>query len=173
MQPSPRALDGRIPAAGRAGRGRSRRRAGDDRNHLGRRFEAIPSPATVWRILRRHGLITPQPHKRPRFSFVRFEAALPNELWQADTTHWRLADGSDIEILNLIDDHSRLLLAADAVMGNLGPPRPPPCQTCHSRRDPWEVPLRAQRTGLGALDGDRPLEPRTRSSSPGCAAHAR
>jgi transposase InsO family protein len=68
----------------------------------------------VWRILQRHGLITPQPHKRPRSSFVRFEAALPNELWQADTTHWRLADGSDIEILNVIDDHSRLLLAADA-----------------------------------------------------------
>jgi transposase InsO family protein len=83
-------------------------------HHLGRRFDAVPSPATVWRILQRHELITPQPHKRPRSSFVRFEAALPNELWQADTTHWRLADGSDVEILNLIDDHSRLLLAADA-----------------------------------------------------------
>src|SRR6266511_830564 len=83
-------------------------------HHLGRRFDTVPSPATVWRILRRHGLITPQPHKRPRSSFIRFEAALPNELWQADTTHWRLADGSDVEILNLVDDHSRLLLAADA-----------------------------------------------------------
>jgi len=83
-------------------------------HHLARRSERSPSPATVWRILRRHGLITPQPHKRPRSSFIRFEAALPNELWQADTTHWRLADGSDVEILNLIDDHSRLLLAADA-----------------------------------------------------------
>jgi transposase InsO family protein len=83
-------------------------------HHLGRRFDAVPSPATVWRILRRHGLITPQPHKRPRSSFVRFEAVLPNELWQADTTHWRLADGSDVEILNVIDDHSRLLLAAAA-----------------------------------------------------------
>ena len=82
-------------------------------HHLGRRFEGAPSPATVWRILRRHELITPQPHKRPRSSFVRFEAALPNELWQGDTTHWRLADGSDVEILDLIDDHSRLLLAAD------------------------------------------------------------
>lgn len=83
-------------------------------HHLGRRSGAAPSVATVWRILRRHGLITPQPHKRPRSSFIRFEAALPNELWQADTTHWRLADGSDVEILDLIDDHSRLLLAADA-----------------------------------------------------------
>jgi transposase InsO family protein len=82
-------------------------------HHLRDRFEA-PSPATVWRILRRHGLITPQPHKRPRSSFIRFEASLPNELWQADTTHWRLADRTDVEILDLIDDHSRLLLAADA-----------------------------------------------------------
>ncbi|MGH2456119.1 MAG: IS481 family transposase [Candidatus Limnocylindria bacterium] len=83
-------------------------------HHLGRRFPAVPSPATVWRILRRHGLIRPQPHKRPRSSWVRFEAALPNELWQADATHWRLADGSPVEILDLIDDHSRLLLAAVA-----------------------------------------------------------
>jgi len=95
-------------------------------HHLGRRFTAVPSPATVWRILRRHGLVTPQPHKRPRSSFVRFEAALPNELWQADTTHWRLAygtDGTDVEILNLIDDHSRLLLAADAFRTVKGGPR--------------------------------------------------
>jgi transposase InsO family protein len=82
--------------------------------HLARRSPGAPSPATVWRILRRHELITPQPHKRPRSSYIRFEAALPNELWQADTTHWRLADGSDVEILDVIDDHSRLLLAADA-----------------------------------------------------------
>jgi transposase InsO family protein len=83
-------------------------------HHLGRRFALVPSPATVWRILRRHELITPQPHKRPRSSWVRFEAALPNELWQADATHWRLADGRPVEILDLVDDHSRLLLAAAA-----------------------------------------------------------
>ena len=82
--------------------------------HLGRRLPDAPSAATVWRILRRHGLITPQPHKRPRSSFIRFEAALPNELWQADTTHWRLVDRTDVEILDVVDDHSRLLLAADA-----------------------------------------------------------
>jgi hypothetical protein len=39
---------------------------------------------------------------------------LPNQMWQADFTHWQLADGSDVEILNFIDDHSRLGLAADA-----------------------------------------------------------
>ncbi len=45
----------------------------------------------LWRILSRHELITPQPHKRPRSSFVRFEAGLPNERWPADATGWHLA----------------------------------------------------------------------------------
>jgi len=79
-------------------------------HHLARRVAKVPSLATIWRILQRHGLITPQPHKRPRSSFTRFEAQLPNEMWQADTTHWSLANGSDAEILNLLDDHSRLAL---------------------------------------------------------------
>ena len=73
-----------------------------------------PSRSTIWRILRRHGLITPQPHKRPRSSFVRFEASLPNERWQADATDWHLADGAKVEILNFIDDHSRLFVASVA-----------------------------------------------------------
>lgn len=84
------------------------------RHHLARRLKKIPSLATIWRILKRSGLVTPQPHKRPRSSFTRFEAQLPNELWQADTTHWLLADGGAVEILNLLDDHSRLLLASVA-----------------------------------------------------------
>jgi transposase InsO family protein len=63
-------------------------------------------------VLRRHGLVEDQPQKRPKSSLIRFCAELPNEMWQADTTHWRLADGEDVEILNLIDDHSRLFLAS-------------------------------------------------------------
>jgi transposase InsO family protein len=83
-------------------------------HHLARRVARVPSLATIWRILRRHGLITPQPQKRPRSSLIRFEAALPNELWQADVTHWTLAGGTGVEILDLVDDHSRLALAAVA-----------------------------------------------------------
>jgi transposase InsO family protein len=83
-------------------------------HHLRQHRADVPSDATIWRILKRHGLITPQPHKRPKSSFIRFEAQLPNELWQADTTHWRLGDGTAVEILNCLDDHSRLLLVADA-----------------------------------------------------------
>jgi transposase InsO family protein len=85
------------------------------RHHLAGRFDKAPSRATIWRILKRHGLITPEPHKRPKASFVRFEAQLPNELWQTDATEWHLADSSKVEILNLIDDHSRLCLASVAV----------------------------------------------------------
>ena len=84
-------------------------------HHLAGRFEKIPSRVTVWRILKRQGLITPEPHKRPKASYVRFEAQLPNELWQTDATEWLLADSSKVEILNLIDDHSRLCLASVAV----------------------------------------------------------
>jgi len=84
-------------------------------HHLAGRFDKTPSRISVWRVLKRHGLITPQPHKRPRASFVRFEAQLPNELWQIDATEWQLADSTKVEILNLIDDHSRLCLASVAV----------------------------------------------------------
>ena len=79
------------------------------------RVEKLPSTTTIWRILSRNRLIIPEPHKRPRSSFKRFEAQLPNEMWQADSTHWQLSDGSDVEIFNLIDDHSRLNLASVAV----------------------------------------------------------
>jgi transposase InsO family protein len=80
--------------------------------HLGVRRERVPSISTIWRVLRRRGFVSPQPHKRPRSSWVRFEAALPNECWQSDVTHWRLAGGSEVEIVNMIDDHSRLAVAA-------------------------------------------------------------
>ena len=84
-------------------------------HHLAGRGDRTPSRVTIWRILKRQGLVTPQPHKRPKASFVRFEAQLPNELWQTDATEWLLADSTRVEILNLIDDHSRLCLASVAV----------------------------------------------------------
>lgn len=80
--------------------------------HLKELHGTAPSPATIWRILSRRGFVVPQPQKRPKSSFIRFEADLPNERWQADVTHWQLADGEGVEILNVIDDHSRLLVAS-------------------------------------------------------------
>src|SRR5712671_820593 len=81
-------------------------------HHLRQQFTEVPSVATIWRILQRRGEVIPQPQERPKSSFIRFEAALPNQMWQGDTTHWHLADGSDVEILNYLDDHSRLLVAS-------------------------------------------------------------
>ena len=74
--------------------------------HLEQAGHRPPSTSTIRRILHTAGLITPEPRKRPRSSYRRFEAAQPNESWQSDFTHWRLADGTDVEILNWLDDHS-------------------------------------------------------------------
>jgi transposase InsO family protein len=72
------------------------------------------SVSSVWRILTRRGFITPEPHKRPRSSYIRFEAALPNECWQTDMTHVLVKNGRSVEVLNVIDDYSRLCVASRA-----------------------------------------------------------
>jgi len=80
--------------------------------HLERAGLRAPAPATISRILSRAGLVTPQPRKRPRSSYTRFQAEQPNETWQSDFMHHRLADGTDVEILSWLDDHSRFLLSS-------------------------------------------------------------
>src|SRR5271154_4712931 len=89
--------------------------------HLAQRGLPVPSTSTIRRILHHHGLITPQPRKRPKSSYHRFAAEQPNQCWQSDFTHWTLADGSGVEILNWLDDHSRFLLAATAYRHVAGP----------------------------------------------------
>jgi transposase InsO family protein len=84
--------------------------------HLEQRHgpDGVPAVSTIWRILSARGFVTPQPHKRPKSSYKRFCADSPNERWQLDITHYRLADGSEVEVLNIIDDHSRLCVASTA-----------------------------------------------------------
>ncbi|WP_211281943.1 hypothetical protein [Mycobacterium fragae] len=72
--------------------------------HLAHQGLPVPSTATIRRILHHHGLITPQPRKRPKSSYHRFAAEQPNECWQSDFTHWNLAETSEVEILNWLDD---------------------------------------------------------------------
>lgn len=76
----------------------------------------VPSQATVWRVLKRRGMIVPEPKKRPRGSFRRFVFPRPNDCWQIDATHYPLANGTTVEIINVIDDHSRLCPASRAVV---------------------------------------------------------
>ena len=81
----------------------------------------VPATSTIWRILKRRGFVVAQPQKRPRCSWKRFQAELPNQLWQADVTHWRLADHTQVEILDILDDHSRVALASHARAVTTGP----------------------------------------------------
>ena len=87
--------------------------------HLGRdprmRGYRVPAPATVHRILVRRGVIEPQPKKRPKVSWRRFEAPAPNEWWQIDAMDWAIATGP-VSIFNIIDDHSRVAARSRAVM---------------------------------------------------------
>jgi transposase InsO family protein len=82
--------------------------------HLQREGLRVLSTSTIRRILHQAGLVSAQPRKRPRSSYIRFAADQPNEMWQSDFMHWQLADGSDVEVLNWLDDHSRYLLSCTA-----------------------------------------------------------
>jgi transposase InsO family protein len=82
--------------------------------HLQTHYGLVVSPVSIHRHLRAAGLITPTPQKRPKSSYIRFAAEQPNERWQADFTHWWLADGTHVEILNWLDDHARYALSVTA-----------------------------------------------------------
>ena len=87
--------------------------------HLTHHHGATVSRATIARTLTRSGVVTPDPSKRPKSSYLRFEAAMPNETWQSDFTHYRLTHpdgrpGPDVEIISWLDDHSRYALHVSA-----------------------------------------------------------
>ena len=77
----------------------------------------VPSVATVHRVLVRRGMVVPQPAKRPRSSWKRFEWPRPNDAFQIDATQWVLADESKVWIMDVLDDHSRVLAAARVCAG--------------------------------------------------------
>jgi transposase InsO family protein len=84
-------------------------------HHHGRRV----SRSTISRHLLAAGMVTPQPNKRPKSSYIRFEAAMPNETWQSDFTHHRLTrpdgrPGTDVEIITWLDDCTRYALHISA-----------------------------------------------------------
>jgi transposase InsO family protein len=83
--------------------------------HLAQRHSEVPALSTIHRVLTRRGFVTPQPQKRPRSSWQRFESALPNDCWQSDMTHWHLEGDRGVEIVNFIDDYSRAVLCSSVV----------------------------------------------------------
>ena len=82
--------------------------------HLAHHHGTTVSRATINRILIRAGTVTPDPSKRPKSSYLRFEADQPNECWQSHFTHYRLPDATDAEILTWLDDCSRYALSVTA-----------------------------------------------------------
>jgi transposase InsO family protein len=87
--------------------------------HLAQRHQITVSVSTVARTLTRQALVVPEPKKRPKSSYLRFAAAMPNQCWQSDFTHFRLATpagsaGVDVEIISWLDDCTRYALHATA-----------------------------------------------------------
>src|SRR4029077_14499342 len=70
--------------------------------------------STVNKVLRREGLVTPQPGKRPKSSYRRVAYAPPRDCYQLDGPEVKLADGTPSVIFAVLDDCTRLLAACRA-----------------------------------------------------------
>jgi transposase InsO family protein len=87
--------------------------------HLAHHHGHQVSRSTISRHLVTAGLVTPEPKKRPKSSYIRFQAAMPNQTWQSDFTHYRLTrpdgrPGADTEIITWLDDCTRYALHVSA-----------------------------------------------------------
>ncbi len=87
--------------------------------HLEQHHGHRVSRSTISRHLARGGMVVPEPRKRPKSSYIRFEARMPNETWQSDFTHYRLTHpdgrpGTDVEIITWLDDCTRYALHVTA-----------------------------------------------------------
>jgi transposase InsO family protein len=107
--------------------------------HMATPGRAVPSTSTIQRVLRARGFVEPNPKKRPKSSWHRFVADFPNECWQGDVTHVEVADGVVFEVLNMIDDHSRLCVASRAFVTVKGPDV---VRTLHKAAEKWGYPQR-------------------------------
>ena len=107
--------------------------------HMAAPGRAVPSVSTIQRVLRARGFVQPNPKKRLKSSWHRFCADFPNECWQGDVTHVEVADGVVFEVLNMIDDHSRLCVASRAFVTVKGPDV---VRTLHRAAATWGYPQR-------------------------------
>jgi transposase InsO family protein len=90
------------------------------RYRLERRGLTPPAVSTIHQVLRRRGLVVDAPRKRPHSATRRFEFAAVNSCWQMDGTSWKLADGTPVTIIAVVDDHSRRSLGHFAAAGETG-----------------------------------------------------
>jgi len=81
------------------------------RNRLLREGHQPPSWRTIHRVLVRAGVVEPDPRKRPKSSWRRFEFPAPEDCWQIDAFDYRLSDGRAVVVFEIKDDCSRTQIA--------------------------------------------------------------
>lgn len=119
---------------------------------------AAPATSTLARIFTRRGMVTPQPQKRPKTRWRRFEAATIHECWQLDGFGWHLVDRTEFTILQLTDDRSRHPIATRACPGERATEAKAVVKTGIDR---FQVPCRLLTDNGSAFNQDR-LGRRTR-----------
>lgn len=74
----------------------------------------VPARSTIHKILVAAGLVIPAPGKRPKSSYRRFCYARPRDCYQIDATDVADIVGFPAVITEILDDHSRSLVASQA-----------------------------------------------------------
>ena len=108
-------------------------------HHLATRgVEPVPSRSSIYRCLRRHGLIELRRRRKRREEYVRWERERPMQLWQMDVMGGvMLEDGTELKVITGIDDHSRFCVAAGLVRRAISTAV---CQVLTSSLARWGIP---------------------------------
>jgi transposase InsO family protein len=81
------------------------------------RVVPLPGRSAVYRALVRHSLVQARKRRRRREDYRRWERPRAMDLWQMDVMgRVFLAGGAEVKIVTGIDDHSRFVVCAKAVM---------------------------------------------------------
>jgi transposase InsO family protein len=73
----------------------------------------VPARSSIYRCLKRHGLVELRRRRKRRDEYRRWERDRPMQLWQMDVMGGVLLDdGSELKVLTGVDDHSRFCVAA-------------------------------------------------------------
>ncbi len=78
--------------------------------------DPVPARSSIYRCLKRHGLIELRRRRKRRDEFRRWERERPMQLWQMDVMGGvELQDGTELKVVTGVDDHSRFCVAAGLV----------------------------------------------------------